>query len=161
MNEGGEIRASITPPDGPYSTNKTIRLVIVGTTDPPHEITEPMAASDVTVHLDDGTLLVPGTRDISSLPGYTGSHPAYGIPLPAGAESTYFRTHTENYAPWSLYGDTDGAITGATLPAGAYTLSATAYPQANGAGGAMHTVEVAFTENGSRITSELLWTFSP
>ena len=41
-------------------------------------------------------------------------------------------TQTENHAPWSLYGDTDGNEHGAALPVGAYTLTATAWSGGEG-----------------------------
>ena len=54
-------------------------------------------------------------------------------------------TATDNAAPYSLYGDEDGTVTGAGLPAGSYTLSATAYPEVDGAGAALGTLAVSFT----------------
>ena len=50
----------------------------------------------------------------------------------AGAKTV---TATDDAAPYSLYGDTDGTVTGGGLPAGSYTLTATAYAQAGGSGG--------------------------
>ena len=65
----------------------------------------------------------------------------------SGANSV---SRTENMAPWSLYGDTKNAdgvreLNGGTLPAGSYTLSATAYPENGGAGTALGTRTVTFT----------------
>ena len=54
-------------------------------------------------------------------------------------------TVTDDAAPYSLYGDEDGTVTGSGLPAGSYTLSATAYPEADGGGTALGTVTVSFT----------------
>ena len=56
---------------------------------------------------------------------------------------------TESVAPYSLYGDHDDgnggrALDGATLPAGTYTLSATAYAEGGGAGEALGTRSVSF-----------------
>ena len=53
-------------------------------------------------------------------------------------------TVTDNAAPYSLYGDEDGTVTGAGLPAGSYTLSATAYAEAAGGGAALGTLAVSF-----------------
>ena len=53
-------------------------------------------------------------------------------------------TATDNAAPYSLYGDEDGTVTGAGLPAGSYTLSATAYPEVDGAGAALGMLAVSF-----------------
>ena len=54
-------------------------------------------------------------------------------------------TVTDDTAPYSLYGDEDGTVTGAGLPAGSYTLSATAYRQAAGGGAELGTLAVSFT----------------
>ena len=52
---------------------------------------------------------------------------------------------TDDAAPYSLYGDEDGTVTGAGLPAGSYTLTATAYAEADGAGAELGTLAVSFT----------------
>ena len=52
---------------------------------------------------------------------------------------------TDDAAPWSLYGDEDGTVKGAALPAGSYTLKATAYAEAAGAGAELGTLSVSFT----------------
>ena len=52
---------------------------------------------------------------------------------------------TDDAAPYSLYGDEDGTVKGAGLPAGSYTLKATAYRQAAGAGAELGTLSVSFT----------------
>ena len=58
-------------------------------------------------------------------------------------------SRTENVAPYSLYGDrlVDGArvLDGAALPAGAYTLTVTAYAERAGAGDVLGTRSVSFT----------------
>ena len=58
-------------------------------------------------------------------------------------------SRTENLAPYSLYGDrlVDGArvLDGAALPAGAYTLTVTAYAERAGAGDVLGTRSVSFT----------------
>ena len=51
----------------------------------------------------------------------------------------------DNAAPYSLYGDEDGTVTGAGLPVGSYTLSATAYAEADGGGAELGTLAVSFT----------------
>ena len=56
---------------------------------------------------------------------------------------------TDNAAPFSLYGDEDGTVAGAGLPAGSYTLKATAYAEADGGGAALGTLEVSFTVSES------------
>ena len=54
-------------------------------------------------------------------------------------------TRTDNLAPYSLYGDANGQVQGEGLPAGSYTLRATAYNEANLQGEELYTLEVAFT----------------
>ena len=64
-----------------------------------------------------------------------------------GFELTGRQSHetTENWPPYSLYGDTGEGITGRALSAGAYRLRATAWPERDLGGAAMQTLEVAFT----------------
>ena len=54
-------------------------------------------------------------------------------------------TMTDNAAPYSLYGDENGTVTGAGLPVGSYTLSATAFAEADGGGAELGTLEMSFT----------------
>ncbi len=55
-------------------------------------------------------------------------------------------SRTENVAPYSLYGDGGvDALDGGSLPAGSYTLTATAYADGNLAGDELGTLEVSFT----------------
>ena len=54
-------------------------------------------------------------------------------------------SRTENAAPYTLLGDAGGDYAGAELAAGSYTLSATAYPEPDGAGEALQTLSVSFT----------------
>ena len=57
-------------------------------------------------------------------------------------------TQTEYLAPYSLHGDAHGAVHGADLPVGAYTLRATAYAAGNVGGAELQVLEVAFTVAG-------------
>ena len=52
---------------------------------------------------------------------------------------------TENHLPYSLYGDTDNIVDGESLPAGSYTLTATAHAEAGGQGAVLQTLTVSFT----------------
>ena len=52
---------------------------------------------------------------------------------------------TDDAAPWSLYGDGAGRVNGEALPAGSYTLSATAYADSGGRGEERGSLEVSFT----------------
>ncbi len=60
-----------------------------------------------------------------------------------GAKSV---SRTENIAPYSLYGDGGAnALNGQALPAGSYTLTATAYEDSNLGGQVLGTLEISFT----------------
>ena len=54
-------------------------------------------------------------------------------------------THTDDAAPYSLYGDGAGRVNGAGLPAGSYTLTATAFADSGGRGEERGSLEVSFT----------------
>ena len=54
-------------------------------------------------------------------------------------------TATDDAAPWSLYGGANGQVQGEGLPAGSYTLSATAYAEAGGGGAELGTLSVSFS----------------
>ena len=55
-------------------------------------------------------------------------------------------SRTESAAPYSLYGDGGAnALRGGSLPAGSYTLTATAYAESGRAGDQLGTLEVSFT----------------
>ena len=57
------------------------------------------------------------------------------------------KTHdqTENIAPYSLYGDSGGNLSGESLPVGEYTLTATAYSEARLGGDLLGTLKVSFS----------------
>ena len=52
---------------------------------------------------------------------------------------------TENLVPYSLYGDANGAEHGRGLPAGSYTLTATAHAERRGSGTVLDTLSVPFS----------------
>ena len=54
-------------------------------------------------------------------------------------------TATDDAAPWSLYGGANGQVQGEGLPAGSYTLSATAYAEAGAGGAELGTLSVSFS----------------
>ena len=62
-------------------------------------------------------------------------------------ELTGAKTHdqTENIAPYSLYGDSGGNLSGESLPVGEYTLTATAYSEARLGGDVLGTLKVSFS----------------
>ena len=57
-------------------------------------------------------------------------------------------SRTVNEAPWSLYGDDEGTLVGEALPAGSYTLRATAYAEADLGGNVLHTLAISFAVEG-------------
>ena len=65
-------------------------------------------------------------------------------------------TRTDDAAPYSLYGDGGGRLNGAALPAGSYTLTATAYADSGGRGDEQGSLEVSFT-----VTAGALGTTTP
>lgn len=60
---------------------------------------------------------------------------------------------TENIAPYSLAGDTDGAFTAANLSVGTHTVVATAYPLANAAGTPWPSMNLSFVIVDSPVSS--------
>ena len=54
-------------------------------------------------------------------------------------------SQTENISPYSLYGDDGTNLNGENLPAGSYTLRATAYSGRGGGGDELQVLEVSFT----------------
>ena len=85
---------------------------------------------------------------------------SYGIrvEVAAGAEvgSVFFEltgpktaSQTENIEPYSLYGDDGTDLNGEGLPAGSYTLRATAYSESGGGGDVLQALEVSFTVSDS------------
>ena len=58
-------------------------------------------------------------------------------------------SQTENYVPYSLYGDDNDGLHGEGLPSGAYTLRATAYSGGNLSGDDLGTLETSFTVTDS------------
>ena len=58
-------------------------------------------------------------------------------------------SQTENIAPYSLYGDDGTDLNGEGLPAGSYTLRATAYSESRRSGDVLQALEVSFTVSDS------------
>ena len=93
-----------------------------------------------------------------SLPGPASGSYGIRVDVAAGAEIGSVRlqlsgaktvTQTENLSPYSLYGDDGTDLNGEGLPAGSYTLRATAYPEGSLGGGELGTLEVSFTISDS------------
>ena len=71
-------------------------------------------------------------------------------------ELTGEKTHdqTENIAPYSLYGDSGGNLSGESLPVGEYTLTATAYSEARlGGETLLGTLKVSFSVTATQQTN--------
>ena len=93
-----------------------------------------------------------------SLPGPASGSYGIRVDVAAGAEIGSVRlqlsgaktvTQTENLSPYSLYGDDGTDLNGEGLPAGSYTLRATAYPEGSLGGDELGTLEVSFTISDS------------
>jgi len=54
-------------------------------------------------------------------------------------------SRTENFYPYSLFGDTDGDFAGGSLNSGDYSLTATAYSGANGSGSNLGSATITFS----------------
>ena len=116
---------------------------------------------DATAHLDAGAV-----DDGATL---TGIDPAklYGFRanVASGAELKSVRlelsgpgpddrvARTDNDEPYALHGDSDGHEHGAALPAGSYTLTATAHSEKDGGGSELGTLSVEFTVMGEPLTA--------
>ncbi len=116
---------------------------------------------DATAHLDAGAV-----DDGATL---TGIDPAkvYGFRanVASGAELKSVRlelsgpgpddrvARTDNDEPYALHGDSDGHEHGAALPAGSYTLTATAHSEKDGGGSELGTLSVKFTVAGEPLTA--------
>jgi len=79
---------------------------------------------------------------------------------PSGTKSVYFvlsgasnTTRTENKAPYALFGDNNGNYRNGSLPAGSYSLTATAYAGSSRTGTVLGTTKIDFTVNGGSIQS--------
>ena len=62
-------------------------------------------------------------------------------------------SQTEGIAPYSLYGDSGGHEHGAALPAGSYTLTATAHSETGGGGSELGALRVGFTVAAGPLTA--------
>ena len=150
LAEGGTgIAVTVTPGDG--SAAKTWTVTVTGASDP--GVLTGFVLVDASNDADLGAVESGGTVSVSA----DGS---YGVRAEVeenaevgsvvltlagpGAEDTH--TRTESIAPYSLYGDDmQGAEHGRALPAGTYTLTATAYADRGGAGDVLGTLAVPFT----------------
>ena len=135
----------------------------VGTILPPEDDVDPLQTFtlvNATTDTNVGTIAAGGTFTLDDP-----ANGSYGIVVDTatGAEIGSVQlalsgaltvTQTENLAPYSLYGDTDGQAHGAGLPAGSYTVSATAYEEANLGGATLQTLTVAFSVVAASVDDE-------
>ena len=103
------------------------------------------------------TVLATLTHDVDAsvtLDDPTGGEFAFRAVSPPDAEIGSVRleltgartaSRTLNAEPWSLYGNDGGDLQGESLPAGAYTLTATVYSEADLGGEVVQTLSVSFT----------------
>ena len=140
-----------------HGTSGQSNYVRADTPAAPNNTPGPLAGFTV---VDASDQSVVGTlADRGTLPLNDPDNGSYGVraDLEAGAEIGSMRLQlsggkdvdkTENIAPYSLYGDGDGNLDGESLPAGEYTLTATAYAERGLGGAVLGTLAVSFTVTG-------------
>ena len=150
LAEGGTgIAVTVTPGDG--SAAKTWTVTVTGASDPGvltgFVLVDASNDADLGAVESGGTVTVSASGSYGIRAGVEADAEVGSVVLTLagpGAEDTH--TRTESIAPYSLYGDDmQGAEHGRALPAGTYTLTATAYADRGGAGDVLGTLTAAFT----------------
>ncbi len=154
LAQGGTgIAVTVTPADG--SAAKTWTVAVTGASDP--GVLTGFVLVDASNDADLGAVERGGTVSVSADGSYgvraeveANAEVGSVVLTLAGPGETDTHTRTENIAPWSLYGDAPGGANGRAehgraLPAGTYTLTATAYAERSGAGDVLGTLTVPFT----------------
>ena len=150
LAEGGTgIAVTVTPGDG--SAAKTWTVTVTGASDPGvltgFVLVDASNDADLGAVESGGTVTVSASGSYGIRAGVEADAEVGSVVLTLagpGAEDTH--TRTESIAPYSLYGDDmQGAEHGRALPAGTYTLTATAYADRGGAGDVLGTLAVPFT----------------
>ena len=143
-----EVTVTVTPGDG--SAAQTYTVTVTREAEP--DVLTGFVLVDASNDADLGAVTGGGTVSVSA-------NGSYGIraETQAGAEvgsvvlslrgpgTDDLHEQTESIAPYSLYGDEQGAEHGRALAAGSYTLTATAHAQSRGGGEALGTLTAAFT----------------
>ena len=140
---------TVTPGDG--SAAKTWTVTVTGASDPGvltgFVLVDASNDADLGAVESGGTVTVSASGSYGIRAGVEADAEVGSVVLTLagpGAEDTH--TRTESIAPYSLYGDDmQGAEHGRALPAGTYTLTATAYADRGGAGDVLGTLAVPFT----------------
>ena len=145
---GTGIAVTVTPADGSAARTWTVR--VTGASGP--GVLTGFVLVDASNDADLGAVESGGTVSVSAdgrygvRAGIEANAEVGSVVLSlAGPGETDTHTRTENIAPYSLYGDAQGAEHGRALPAGSYTLRATAYAEPSGAGDVLGTLTVPFT----------------
>ena len=150
LAEGGTgIAVTVTPGDG--SAAQTWTVTVTGASDPGvltgFVLVDASNDADLGAVESGGTVTVSASGSYGIRAGVEADAEVGSVVLTLagpGAEDTH--TRTESIAPYSLYGDDmQGAEHGRALPAGTYTLTATAYADRGGAGDVLGTLAVPFT----------------
>ena len=150
LAEGGTgISVTVTPGDG--SAAKTWTVTVTGASDAGvltgFVLVDASNDADLGAVESGGTVTVSASGSYGIRAGVEADAEVGSVVLTLagpGAEDTH--TRTESIAPYSLYGDDmQGAEHGRALPAGTYTLTATAYADRGGAGDVLGTLAVPFT----------------
>ena len=150
LAEGGTgIAVTVTPGDG--SAAQTWTVTVTGASDAGvltgFVLVDASNDADLGAVESGGTVTVSASGSYGIRAGVEADAEVGSVVLTLagpGAEDTH--TRTESIAPYSLYGDDmQGAEHGRALPAGTYTLTATAYADRGGAGDVLGTLAVPFT----------------
>ena len=143
-----EIAVTVTPGDGSAARTYTVTV----TREPAPDVLMGFVLVDAVTGADLGPITAGGTVTVSAV-GIYGIRAGVEADAAVGsvvltlsnpvAKSEEHR-QTENVAPYSLFGDAEGAEHGRALAAGSYTLTAMAYEHPHGAGKVLGTLRVPF-----------------
>ena len=131
-----EVTVTVTPGDGSAAQIYTVTVIREATPD----VLTGFVLVDASTNEDLGAVSDGGTVSVSPTGRYgiraeTQANAELGsvVLTLAGPGADDAHTRTENIAPWSLYGDAQGAEHGRVLAEGPYTLTATAHAESGGA----------------------------
>ena len=157
-----EVTVTVTPGDGSdaktYTVTVTRELAVTGA-----GVLTGFVLVDASTDADLGPIAKGGTVTVSAANRYgiraevnpDAEVGSVVLTLSNPVAKSEERRQTENVAPYSLFGDAEGAEHGRSLVAGSYTLTATAHEQQHGAGKVLGRLRVPFTVEVEAGTSVL------
>ena len=142
------VTVTVTPADGSAAQTWTVTVtraagagVLTG-----FELVDASTDTDLGAVSDGGTVTVSAAGSYGIRAGVEDNATVGSVVLTlAGPGADDLHEQTEGIAPYSLYGDAEGAEHGRALAAGSYTLTATAHAEGGGAGEELGTLTAAFT----------------